>query len=164
MCCFFGLERLVCDTLPQHTISNLDGLDFVVETADCAFLGSNWETTVLISEAGRQRKVPVFGYYPEFLPYQGLPIVPEFRISDEGAIIIGVDKISSIIMQASEWNGRPIHYQIGRIEYANPNTPERNDLPCRRVRRPGFAPASPPNPKLDPWQEWSLDCRAPEVR
>jgi len=148
-----------CIVEQRKIVKNLHRIDFEITETNCDLLAKDDMMRVLVSRAGDQHKISIL----EFDPLNWAPL-PDFSVSDNGEITVRVEFVGEIVHQESEWNGRPIHYQIGRIEYANPQKQELNDLHCRRVRRPDFAPSSPPNPKLDPWLEWSLECRGPEVR
>ena len=55
----------------------------------------------------------LFGYDP------GNPqnIQPQIAIDARGELTISIPWISSIWYKADRWNGRPIHYEIGRIDY-----------------------------------------------
>jgi hypothetical protein len=44
-------------------------------------------------------------------------ISPQLRASSDGTLTISASRISSIEYKADELNGRPIHYEIGRIDY-----------------------------------------------
>ena len=107
----------MCDTEPVKTVTNLHGLDFEVADADCALLGSNWETTVHISRSGRWNGSDIFIYGPSFLPPQSMASVPEFSVSDDGDITVTVQEVDEILKQQSEWDGVHIHYKIGHIYY-----------------------------------------------
>jgi hypothetical protein len=127
-----GLERIVCDTQPVKTVTNLHGLDFEVTQADCAFIGSNWETTIHASRTGRGNGSDIFIYGPVFLPPLSVAPVPEFNVSDDGEITVTIEEVSGIVKKQSEWNGIPIHYRIGHIDYPTapqPSSASQKDKP-----------------------------------
>ena len=111
------LTYLDCTSETRMEIHNVAGADFNIEYSSCDGIAKDEEIRVyalrpMIGGLLTKRSV-VFGYDP----WNYDEPLPRISASPSGQINISVPRVSSIVMQKLEWNGRQINYDIGRIEY-----------------------------------------------
>jgi hypothetical protein len=97
----FEIVDVACDTLAKDEVIRIYDL-----TPHKSRLGlmSNQETLL-------------FGYDPVYDPAAEHSILPQITVDSGSKLTISIPRIASIWYKADRWNGRPINYEIGRIEY-----------------------------------------------
>jgi hypothetical protein len=96
----------------------ISGIDFQVRSYDCDTIAKEYDIHVLASSPRRRRQTALFPY----VPYRDGDAAPTIDVVGN-RIIISIAAVSSVGLQLGSWNGMPIEYRIGTIDYPTPKVP-----------------------------------------
>jgi hypothetical protein len=115
---FAGFCFFACDSRPMKTWTNIGGLDFAYVEVDCDTLAKELTHELRVGVHGSSRRDTIFVVEPA-----DFNLVPSIAV-ENGAIDVDLSAVDDIMLEKSDWHGRPIRYNIGHIRYPNGLTPD----------------------------------------
>jgi hypothetical protein len=100
---------------PNKKIQNLSGYDFEIAKTDCSGPGGAISVSVFVAKAGSSRQELLFKYDPAYLD-----MWPSIEVPDPQEISISIPSVSSIFSRRYKWGDVRIFYNIGEIDYPDP--------------------------------------------
>jgi hypothetical protein len=109
---------LACVSTPLQTWTNVGGLDFAYVQVDCDTLAKTFTHELQVGVHGSSRRDTIFVVEPA-----DFNLVPSIAV-ENGTIDVDLSAVDDIMLEKSDWRGRPIRYNIGHIRYPNGLTPD----------------------------------------
>ena len=99
----FEIVDVACDTLAKDETIRIYGL-----SNHRSFFGGSKNVERLL-----------FSYDPGTYPSEPSDL-PQIAETPDATLTISAARVSEILFKSSQWNGKQIRYQIGRVDYASP--------------------------------------------